>query len=110
MVLRRLGDTISAQWPFYDRDGNPLDLRALDLELEVRSNAYGAQKLDFTIEGDGHNIIAFTWEGTEQKYTGKYNFTLYVNRGKSNQRIIDACTEEDPYPLKLVSCTHKTQE
>lgn len=110
METRRLGDTVSGQWPFYDKHGDPLDLRPLDLYLEVSNNAVGAQQLDFTIIGEGNNIISFTWEGIDQKATGKYNFTLYINRGKANQRVVDACTVEEPYPLRLVSCTHKTQE
>lgn len=110
MRQQRIGDTICVRWPFFDSQGNPIDLRYLDLELEITSSIQKAMQMEFSIVGDGHNIIEFTWEGTEQKSTGKYNFTLYINRGKPNQRIIDACTADDPYPIKLVSCTHKTQE
>lgn len=110
MRQQRIGDTICVRWPFFDSQGNPIDLRDLDLELEITSSIQKAMQMEFSIVGDGHNIIEFTWEGTEQKSTGKYNFTLYINRGKPNQRIIDACTADDPYPIKLVSCTHKTQE
>lgn len=110
MRIQRIGDTVCVHWPFYTEQGEPLDMRALALELEVRSAVTQPIKMPIRIVGDDHNIIEFTWEGTEQKSTGKYNFTLYINKGKPNQRIIDACTAEDPYPIKLVSCTHKTQE
>lgn len=110
MHLQRIGDTISVQWPFYDAEGQPCDLRELNLELEITSPVLPAVSMPFTIEGDGHNIIAFTWQGTDMTATGKYNFTLYINRGLPNQRVIDACTPEDPYPIKLVSCTHKTHQ
>lgn len=83
----RIGKDILFRWRILT-SGAAEPLEGRDLSLEVR-DMLGPFPLGFNIE-DG-NVLAFTLPGREQRYLGKTTFTLWENRGRLGQSVVDSC-------------------
>lgn len=83
----RIGKDILFRWRILT-SGASEPLEGRDLSLEVR-DMLGTFPLGFNIE-DG-NVLAFTLPGREQRYLGKITFTLWENRGRLGQSVVDSC-------------------
>lgn len=83
----RIGKDILFRWRILT-SGAAEPLEGRDLSLEVR-DMLGTFPLGFNIE-EG-NVLAFTLPGREQRYLGKTTFTLWENRGRLGQSVVDSC-------------------
>lgn len=83
----RIGKDIEVRWRILT-NGEPLPLAGRDLWLEI-VNGYGRQGHEFSIE-DGNEVV-FTFGGLEQRHPGVHTFTLWENRGKAGQTVVDSC-------------------
>ena len=83
----RIGKDIEVRWRILT-DREPLPLAGRDLWLEI-VNGYGRQGHEFSIE-DGNEVV-FTFGGLEQRHPGVHTFTLWENRGKAGQTVVDSC-------------------
>lgn len=102
----RIGNTINFKLRI-SRANEPYDLRDKNLLLVVtherKQEAITLSPSDFSIMGVNNNVIFWTFEGKDQKHTGKYIVTLYENRGLPNQAVVDFCDA-----LTLVGCSCET--
>lgn len=83
----RIGKDIEVRWRILT-NGEPLPLAGRDLWLEI-VNGYGRQGHEFSIE-DGNEVV-FTFGGLEQRHPGVHTFTLWENRCKEGQTVVDSC-------------------
>lgn len=94
----RIGKDIKIRWGV-TIDGVVADPVVYDLTLELR-DAFGS-----TVEVaqptlvDG--LLETTFYGKDQKRTGAYRLTLWLNKGKEGQSVVDAC---DAFTLVSCSC------
>ena len=93
----RIGKDIKIRWGV-TIDGYVADPAVYDLTLELR-DAFGS-----TVEivqptlVDG--LLETTFYGKDHKRIGAYRLTLWLNKGKEGQSVVDACDA-----FKLVSCS-----
>ena len=90
----RIGKDIEVRWRILT-NGEPLPLAGRDLWLEI-VNGYGRQGHEFSIE-DGNEVV-FTFAGVEQRHLGRHTFTLWENRGKDGQTVVDSCSGVELVP------------
>lgn len=82
----RIGKTINCKWAITTND-EVVPLTGRDLTVLLRDPEGNFIQVQFDIERD--NIISFTFQGTAQKKLGQYSLSLFENRGKPNQTVVD---------------------
>lgn len=82
----RIGKDISLRWAI-TTDGAAIPLEGRDLTLEMKSPIGKVIILPFRIEG---NVLTITYYGYEQTVVGEYSLTLWENKGKQGQNVVDA--------------------
>lgn len=82
----RIGKDISLRWAI-TTDGASIPLEGRDLTLELKSPIGKVIILPYRIEG---NVLAMTYYGYEQSVVGEYSLTLWENKGKPGQNVVDA--------------------
>ena len=83
----RIGKDIRVRWRILT-NGADAPLEDRDLRLEI-VDFYDRRAHDFRIEGG--NIVVFVFAGPEQRHLGRHTFTLWENRGKEGQTVVDSC-------------------
>ena len=98
----RIGKDIRVSWRILT-NGADSPLEGRDLRLEI-ADFYDRREHDFRIEGG--NIVVFVFAGSEQRHLGRHTFTLWENRGKEGQTVVDSCDgiELVPTTCREVSC------
>lgn len=85
----RIGKDINLAWTI-TIDGVSRDLAGLDLSLYLHHDESGVRKqVEFTTSFD---TLRFTFAGTEQRKIGVYRATIWLNKGKSGQAVLDDST------------------
>lgn len=79
----RIGNDINVLWLFKGDN-----LEGLDLCIELTDPKGNKRIIDDIRLGFG-NLINFTLKGTELKFTGDYNLTIWKNKGKDGQTCYD---------------------
>ena len=82
----RIGKDISLRWAI-TTDGAAIPLQGRDLTLEMKSPIGKVIILPYRIEG---NVLTMTYYGYEQTVVGEYSLTLWENKGKQGQNVVDA--------------------
>lgn len=82
----RIGKDISLRWAI-TTDGAAIPLEGRNLTLEMKSPIGKVIILPFRIEG---NVLTSTYYGYEQTVVGEYSLTLWENKGKPGQNVVDA--------------------
>lgn len=83
--------------------GKSEPLSGRDLRLEI---ATGSRfRRDVSFEADG-SVAEFVFQGSEQRYVGAYTVTMWENRGKENQTVVDRC---DAFCLVACSCDESAE-
>lgn len=83
----RIGKDIAISWRVLV-DGESRALAGLDLTLELHDERRNTVRpIDFTTDGDR---LLCTVRGTEQEGLGNYSLTLWLNRGREGQSVLDA--------------------
>lgn len=82
----RIGKTFQCKWAI-TTNGEPTSLEGRDLTLMLIDPMGISTKVQFTIERE--NTISFTFQGKDQKKLGKYMLSLYENKDKLNQTVVD---------------------
>ena len=82
----RIGKDICLKWTI-TTDGAAVPLEGRDLTLELKSPIGKVIILPFQIGG---NVLTMTYYGYEQTVVGEYSLTLWENKGKSGQNVVDA--------------------
>lgn len=83
--------------------GKSEPLSGRDLRLEI---ATGSRfRRDVSFEADG-SVAEFVFQGSEQRYVGAYTVTMWENRGKENQTVVDRC---DAFCLVACSCEESAE-
>lgn len=81
----RIGKDIYIRWAILT-DGSALPLAGRDLVLEMHDPRGQTQVVNFKIEG---NTLTVYFPGVEQTKVGDYSFTLWENKGKPRQTVVD---------------------
>ena len=82
----RIGKDISLRWSI-TTDGAAVPLEGRDLTLEMKSPIGKVIILPYRVDG---NVITITYYGYEQTVVGEYSLTLWENKGKPGQNVVDA--------------------
>ena len=82
----RIGKDISLRWAI-TTDGAAVPLEGRDLTLEMKSPIGKVIILPYRVDG---NVITITYYGYEQTVVGEYSLTLWENKGKPGQNVVDA--------------------
>lgn len=83
----RIYKDIKIQWRVLtNKEAAPLEGR--DITFEV-VNRFGRIELPFTVDG---NLLSSDFPGTVQKSLGAYWVTLWENKGKQGQTLVDSCS------------------
>lgn len=99
----RIGKTLKIRWTILS-GGAPEPLAGRDLTLEISSGNRVRTSLPFVADG---NVAEFVFQGSEQRYVGAYMVTMWENRGKENQTVVDRC---DAFCLVACSCEERTED
>lgn len=83
----RIGKDIRVRWRILT-NGADAPLEDRDLRLEI-VDFYDRRAHDFRIE-EGNRVV-FVFAGSEQRHLGRHTFTLWENRGKEGQTVVDSC-------------------
>lgn len=94
----RLGKDIKIRWGV-TIEGEVADPAVYDLTLELR-DAFGST-VDVAQPSLVDGLLETTLFGKDQKRTGTYRLTLWLNKGKEGQSVVDAC---DAFTLVSCSC------
>lgn len=98
----RIGKTLKIRWGILT-GGKSEPLSGRDLRLEI---ATGSRfRRDVSFEADG-SVAEFVFQGSEQRYVGAYTLTMWENRGKENQTVVDRC---DAFCLVACSCEESAE-
>jgi hypothetical protein len=81
----RIGKDIKIKWAVLT-DGSALPLNTEELTLELVGPNGKNLGLDFEVEG---NVLTAMFYGKDQKCTGDYTLTLWKNKGKEGQTVVD---------------------
>lgn len=81
----RIGKDIRIRWEI-TTDGAAIPLEGRDLLVEIKSPFRVVRNIPFSVDG---NTLILTYYGTEQKWVGKYSVTLWENKGKQGQNVVD---------------------
>ena len=82
----RIGKDISIRWEI-NTDGAAVPLEGRDLTLEMKSPIGKVIMLPYRLDG---NVLTITYYGYEQTVVGEYSLTLWENKGKPGQNVVDA--------------------
>lgn len=82
----RIGKDININWQI-KIDGQSRELSAYNLSLFLHHDAV-ALRMPLDFETDGDTIISSVL-GKDQKHTGFYRLTLWLNKGLANQSVLD---------------------
>ena len=82
----RIGKDICIRWEI-TTDGAAIPLEGRNLIVEIKSPFRVVRNIPFRVDG---NTIIMTYYGTEQKWVGEYSVTLWENKGKQGQNVVDA--------------------
>ena len=82
----RIGKDISIRWEI-NTDGAAVPLEGRDLTLELKSPIGKVIILPCRVDG---NVLTMTYYGYEQTVVGEYSLTLWENKGKQGQNVVDA--------------------
>ena len=82
----RIGKDISIRWEI-NTDGAAIPLEGRDLTLEMKSPIGAVSTLPYRVDG---NVLTMTYYGYEQNVVGEYSLTLWENKGKPGQNVVDA--------------------
>ena len=82
----RIGKDICIKWEI-TTDGAAIPLEGRDLLVEIKSPFRVVRNIPFRVDG---NTIIMTYYGKEQKWVGEYSVTLWENKGKQGQNVVDA--------------------
>ena len=82
----RIGKDIRLMWTI-TTDGSAIPLEGRDLTLELKSPIGKVIILPYRLDG---NILTMTYYGYEQTVVGEYSLTLWENKGKPGQNVVDA--------------------
>lgn len=85
MTNIRIGKDIKAKWSVLT-NGQATSLVGRDLTLELHTPTGSIVQLDYEID---FNVITFTYHGIYHERTGRYTLTLWENRGKIGQSVVD---------------------
>lgn len=103
----RIGNTVALSWEIFIHEGDeklPYDLTGKDISIYL-VNAFDVVKIEeFVTE---NNVLSFTWEGSEQRYTGVYQMTLVENEGTDTMITFDEC---EAFELVRCSCSDDEEE
>lgn len=94
----RLGKDIKIRWGV-TIEGEVADPAVYDLTLELR-DAFGST-VDVAQPTLVDGLLETTFFGKDHKRTGAYRLTLWLNKGKEGQSVVDAC---DAFTLVSCSC------
>lgn len=94
----RLGKDIKIRWGV-TIEGEVADPAVYDLTLELRDSFGSAVEVAQPTLVDG--LLETTFFGKDHKRTGAYRLTLWLNKGKKGQSVVDAC---DAFTLVSCSC------
>jgi hypothetical protein len=94
----RIGKDIKIRWAVLI-EGEIADPSKHDLTLELRDSFGTACPISEMAFVDG--AIEATYHGKDHKRTGAYRLTLWLNKGKEGQSVVDAC---DAFTLVSCSC------
>lgn len=94
----RLGKDIKIRWGV-TIEGEVADPAVYDLTLELRDAFGSAVEIAQPTLVDG--LLETTFFGKDHKRTGAYRLTLWLNKGKEGQSVVDAC---DAFTLVSCSC------
>lgn len=94
----RIGKDIKIRWGV-TIDGEVADPAVYDLTLELRDAFGSAVEIAQPTLVDG--LLETTFYGKDHKRTGAYRLTLWLNKGKEGQSVVDAC---DAFTLVACSC------
>lgn len=94
----RIGKDIKIRWGV-TIEGEVADPAVYDLTLELRDGFGTACPISAMELVDG--AIEATYYGKDHKRTGDYRLTLWLNKGKEGQSVVDAC---DAFTLVACSC------
>lgn len=83
--------------------GKSEPLSGRDLRLEIATGSRFRRNVPF--EADD-SVAEFLFQGSEQRYVGAYTLTMWENRGKENQTVVDRC---DAFCLVACSCEESTE-
>lgn len=98
----RIGKTLKIRWGILT-GGKSEPLSGRDLRLEI---ATGSRfRRDVSFEADD-SVAEFLFQGSEQRYIGAYTLTMWENRGKENQTVVDRC---DAFCLVACSCEESAE-
>ena len=81
----RIGKDISLRWEI-TTDGAAIPLEGRDLTVEIKSPFIVVRNIPFRVDG---NTIIMTYYGKDQKTIGKHSLTLWANKGKPGQNVVD---------------------
>lgn len=82
----RIGKDISIRWEI-NTDGAAIPLEGRDLTLEMKSPIGKVISIPYRVDG---NVLTMTYYGYEQTVVGEYSLTLWENKGKPGQNVVDA--------------------
>ena len=94
----RIGKDIKIRWGV-TIDGEVADPAVYDLTLELRDAFGSTVEIAQPTLVDG--LLETTFFGKDHKRTGAYRLTLWLNKGKEGQSVVDAC---DAFTLVSCSC------
>lgn len=98
----RIGKTLKIRWGILT-GGKPEPLSGRDLRLEIATGSRFRRNVPF--EADD-SVAEFLFQGSEQRYVGAYTLTMWENRGKENQTVVDRC---DAFCLVACSCEESAE-
>lgn len=94
----RIGKDIKIRWGV-TIEGEVADPAVYDLTLELRDAFGSTVEIAQPTLVDG--LLETTFFGKDHKRTGAYRLTLWMNKGKEGQSVVDAC---DAFTLVSCSC------
>ena len=94
----RIAKDIKIRWGV-TIDGEVADPAVYDLTLELRDAFGSTVEIAQPTLVDG--LLETTFYGKDHKRTGAYRLTLWLNKGKEGQSVVDAC---DAFTLVSCSC------
>ena len=97
----RIGKDISLRWEI-TTDGVSMPLEGRDLTVELKSPIGKVIQMPFRLDG---NVLIMTYYGYEQTSYGDYSITLWENRGKPGQNVVDAISA-----FKLVRTSQEEED
>lgn len=98
----RIGKTLKIRWGILT-GGKSEPLSGRDLRLEIATGSRFRRNVPFEAD-DG--VAEFLFQGSEQRYVGAYTLTMWENRGKENQTVVDRC---DAFCLVACSCEESAE-